>query len=399
MSVVRTEQETGGRVSWVATAAVAAAFLVTMIGTTMPTPLYPLYEQRFGFGSLVVTVVFATYAVGVGTALVVLGGLSDRIGRRPVLLLGLVFALLSSLVFLIPAEPALFVGRLLSGLSAGIFTGTATATIIDLAPPTGKRRAGLVAAVVNMLGLGLGPVLAGLLAQVAPMPLVLTYVVHAVLVVVAAAALAVVPETVRPRGFRIEPLRVGSVPPEVRGVFGSAAVGGFAGFAVLGLFTAVSSAVLAQVMGVSGHLAVGLTVFAMLGASALGQVCSARVPPRVALPVGCVGLAVGVLLIGTGVAVTSLVVFCVGAVVAGLGQGMSFRAGLAAVGEAAPQEVRGAVVATFFLVLYIAISVPVIAVGAATQIVGLVPTTLVFSVVVALMAAVAAVLTRRAVHD
>ena len=123
---------------------VAAAFLVTMVGTTMPTPLYPLYEQRFGFGSLVVTVVFATYAVGVGTALVVLGGLSDRIGRRPVLLLGLVFALLSSLVFLIPVEPALFVGRLLSGLSAGIFTGTATATIIDLAPPAAILRVEVV---------------------------------------------------------------------------------------------------------------------------------------------------------------------------------------------------------------------------------------------------------------
>lgn len=379
--------------------AVAAAFVVTMIGTTMPTPLYPLYEERFGFGSLMVTVVFATYAVGVATALVVLGGLSDRIGRRPVLWAGLAFALVSSLVFLIPAEPALFVGRFLSGLSAGIFTGTATATIIDLAPVDGRQRAGLVAAVVNMLGLGLGPVLAGLLAQVAPLPLVLTYVVHAALVVLAAAALTVVPETVTPRGFRIEPLRLGGIPAEVRSVFVPAAIGGFAGFAVLGLFTAVSPAVLAQVMGVSGHLAVGLTVFAMLGSSALGQVLSARVPPRLALPVGCLGLAVGVVLVGTGVATASLPLFCTAAVIAGLGQGMSFRAGLGAVGTAAPQEVRGTVVATFFLVLYVAISVPVIAVGAATQVVGLVPTAIAFSAIIAAMALVAAALTHRAVRE
>ncbi|MCE0762987.1 MFS transporter [Pseudonocardia kujensis] len=372
-------------------------FVVTMIGTTLPTPLYPLYEQRYGFGGLVVTVVFATYAVGVAAALVVLGNLSDRIGRRPVLLAGLASALVSSLVFLIPAEPALFVGRFLSGISAGVFTGTATATIIDLAREDRKARAGLVAAAVNMLGLGLGPVLAGILAEYAPLPLDLSYLVHAALVVVAAVALWFVPETVEQRGsFRIEPLKVGGVPPEVRGVFVRAAVGGFAGFAVLGLFTAVSPSVLVQVLGRSSHLVVGLVVFLMLGASALGQVLSGSVPERVALPAGCGGLAVGAALIGTGIATASLAVFCTGAAVAGLGQGMSFRAGLGAVGSRAPQAVRGAVVATFFLVLYVAISLPVIGVGAAAQVFGLVPAGVVFSGIVALLALAAVVLTVRA---
>jgi MFS family permease len=379
------------------TAVVAVTFVVTMIGTTLPTPLYPLYEQRYGFGGLMVTVVFATYAVGVGAALVVLGNLSDRIGRRPVLLAGLAFALVSSLVFLIPAEPALFVGRFLSGVSAGIFTGTATATIIDLAREDRKARAGLVAAAVNMLGLGLGPVLAGVLAQYAPLPLDLSYLVHAALVVAATVALWFVPEPVGRRGrFRIEPLRVGGVPEEVRGVFVRAAIGGFAGFAVLGLFTAVSPSVLVQVLGRTSHVVVGLVVFLMLGASALGQVLSASVPERVALPLGCGGLAVGAALIGTGIATASLALFCTGAAIAGLGQGMSFRAGLGAVGSRAPQEVRGAVVATFFLVLYVAISLPVIGVGAAAQAFGLVPAGVVFSAIVALLALAAVVLTVRA---
>jgi MFS family permease len=379
------------------TAVVAASFVVTMLGTTLPTPLYPLYEQRYGFGGLMVTVVFATYAVGVGAALVVLGNLSDRVGRRPVLVAGLACALSSSLVFLAPTEPALFVGRLLSGLSAGIFTGTATATIIDLAREDRKARAGLVAAAVNMLGLGLGPVVAGFLAQYAPLPLDLSYLVHAALVVVATAALWFVPEPVEQRQpFRISPLRVGEVPQEVRGVFVRAAIGGFAGFAVLGLFTAVSPAVLAQVMGRSSHVVVGLVVFVMFGASALGQVLSASVPERVALPGGCGGLALGVALIGTSIATSSLTLLCVGALVAGLGQGMSFRAGLGAVGSRAPQAVRGAVVATFFLVLYVAISLPVIGVGAAAQAFGLVPAGVVFSALVAVLALVALVLTVRA---
>ena len=102
-------------------------------------------------------------------ALLLLGRLSDRIGRKPVLLPGLAPAAASSLVFLIPdSVPALFVGRLLSGLSAGVFTGAATATMVDLAPESGRARAGLLAAMVTMLGLGLGPVVAGLLADAAP---------------------------------------------------------------------------------------------------------------------------------------------------------------------------------------------------------------------------------------
>src|SRR5690242_5744277 len=166
---------------------VAAAFLVTMLGATLPTPLYPLYQRELGFGGLMVTVVFATYAVGVLAALLVVGRLSDQVGRKAVLLPGLAVAAASSLVFLIPHSlAALFVGRLLSGVSAGVFTGVATAMLIDLAPEDGRARAGLLAAVVNVLGLGLGPVVAGALADHAPHPLELPYLVHVALLAVAA---------------------------------------------------------------------------------------------------------------------------------------------------------------------------------------------------------------------
>src|SRR5438105_6672664 len=115
-----------------------------------------------------VTVVFATYAAGVIAALLLVGRLSDEIGRRRVLLPGLAFSALSAVVFLIADGLGwLIVGRVLSGLSAGIFTGTATATLVDLAPPEKRDRATLVATVANMGGLGLGPLLAGLLSEYA----------------------------------------------------------------------------------------------------------------------------------------------------------------------------------------------------------------------------------------
>ncbi|MCW0212355.1 MAG: MFS transporter [Pseudonocardia sp.] len=379
---------------------VAATFLVVMIGTTLPTPLYPLYplyEQRVGFGGLMVTVIYATYAVGVAAALVLFGNLSDRIGRRPVLVAGLAAALLSGLLFvvqgtLLPDSLApLFAGRFLSGISAGLFTGTATAAIIDLTAPERRPRAGLVAAVVNMLGLGLGPLLAGALAEWAPAPLTLPFLVHLVLLVVVGLVLLAVPEPVTDRRpFALTLLRW-DVPQEVRGTFVRAATAGFAGFAVLGLFTAVSPSVVVQVLHRPDHLLIGVVASLMLGASAIGQVASTSVAERVALPVGCAGLLAGVLLVGTSIAVGSLTVLCLGAVVAGLGQGMSFRAGLSAVGSAAPPERRGGVTASFFLILYVAISIPVIGVGAAAQAVGLVLAGTVFSGLVAVLTAVALV--------
>lgn len=359
-----------------------------MLGATLPTPLYPIYQQQLGFGGLMVTVVFATYAVGVLGALLLSGRLSDRIGRKPVLLPGLALAAASSLVFLVPDSlPALFVGRLLSGLSAGVFTGVATATIIDLAPESGQPRAGLLAAAGNVLGLGLGPVLAGLLADVAPLPLVLPYLVHLALLVAAALAVAAVPEPVGrvPGPVRLRVQRLG-VPEEVRAVFVRAGIAGFAGFAVLGFFTAVTPLFVGQVLREPSHLLSGLVVFSLLGSSTVGRLLSARLPLRSSLLGGCLALAAGIAVVGGGIAVVSLPVLLVGAAVAGLGQGAVFRAGLQAVTGAAPAERRSEVASSFFLVVYVAISIPVIGVGAGAQAFGLVPAAVVFAGLVAALA-------------
>src|SRR5947209_5039353 len=111
----------------------AYAFAVTMLGTTLPTPLYGLYRVRFGFSELMITVIFATYAVGVIAALLLFGRMSDVIGRKAVLLPGLACSAASAVCFLLAGGLGwLLAGRALSGLSAGIFTGTATAALVDL---------------------------------------------------------------------------------------------------------------------------------------------------------------------------------------------------------------------------------------------------------------------------
>src|SRR5438067_5312411 len=171
---------------------VAFVFAATMLGTPLPTPLYVIYQGQWHFSAGIATVIFATYAAGVLAALLLAGRSSDQIGRRRVLAAALALSAVSTVVFILaPSLGWLFVGRVLSGLSAGLVTGTATAALTELIAASSSRRASRVATAANMGGLGLGPLVAGLFAQYGPDPTVLVFEVYLLMLAVAAAALAV----------------------------------------------------------------------------------------------------------------------------------------------------------------------------------------------------------------
>ncbi|EHB49984.1 major facilitator superfamily MFS_1 [Mycolicibacterium rhodesiae JS60] len=368
-------------------ALLAYAFATIMVGTTLPTPLYALYSERMHFSVLTTTVIYATYAGGVLFALLVFGRWSDAIGRRPVLLAGTVFALASAVVFLVAdSVPLLLVGRVLSGLSAGIFTGTATAAVIEAAPPSWRTRAPAVATIANIGGLGAGPVLAGILAQHAPNPLTLTFVVHIGMVVLAAIAVLLVPETSSRTG-KLGLQRL-SVPPEVRPVFVIAALAAFAGFTVTGLFTSVAPSMLTTIIGIGDHALAGVIAGSIFGASAVAQIFGTRIEPRRAVAIGCAILTAGMGILVVALHYSSLAGLIAAAVVSGIGQGISFSRGLAAVAELTPAQRRAEVSSTYFVVAYIAISIPVIGEGFAAQAWGLRTGGTVFAVAVGVLALV-----------
>jgi MFS family permease len=368
------------------------AFAVTMVGTTLPTPLYVFYRERFGFSELMITVIFATYAAGVITGLLLFGRVSDELGRRPVLLAGLALSAISAVCFLLAGGLAmLLVGRVISGLSAGIFTGTATALLVGLA--SSRRRGTLVATVANMGGLGCGALLAGVLAQTVSSPIRVPFWVDLGLLVPAAIAVWALPEPVMHTGRRWIQRPELRVPAELRSSFVRAAMAGFAGFAVLGLFTAVSPAFLAQGLSVKSPAVVGLVVFTVFASSAVGQMLLGRFPDP--MSTGCGILIAGMALLALGLALSSLVLLVAAGIAAGLGQGLSFRAGLDSLTEAAPPQHRAAVASSFFIVAYLAISVPVIGEGVLADLAGLRPAGLIFAGLVASLAAVTLVLLAR----
>ncbi|WP_405401460.1 MFS transporter [Streptomyces sp. NBC_01104] len=369
--------------------AAAVVFAIGMAGTTLPTPLYGLYQRQIGFSELMVTVVFAVYALAVITVLVVAGNYSDKVGRRPVLLCAMALSAASAGCFLLESGlPLLFMGRLLSGGAAGLLSGAATAAVLELAGPGQKARAGFAATAANMGGLGCGPLLSGFLAEYTPWPLTLPFWVHLGLVAVACGITWRLPETVtRPQRWpRPTPQGV-AVPAAMKGVFVRASLAAFAGFALLGLFTAVAPSFAAQTLGVHNLAVTGAVVFSVFLASTLGQSLTRRVGTRLALPLGCGTLVIGLLLVASSLIAESLPLLVLGALFGGTGQGLSFRAALTLVSDAAPATHRGGTISAFFIVAYTGISVPVVGVGALATWLGLREAGLIFTGCVMVLAA------------
>ncbi|MET0897284.1 MAG: MFS transporter [Mycobacterium sp.] len=384
MNPAVTPQRPGNRYGF---ALLTYALTVVMLGATLPTPMYELYGEEMNFSVLTTTVIFATYAGAVLSALLVFGRWSDVIGRRPMLLAGAVLAIASSVVFLAAdSVPVLLIGRVLSGLSAGIFTGTATAAIIEAASPTWRTRAAAVATIANLGGLGLGPLVAGILVEYAPAPLDLSFALHAGLVVLAVGAVLLAPETSERQG-RLGIQRL-SVPPQTRAVFIVAATAAFAAFAVNAIFASVVPSFVSTLMGVHNHAIAGAVAGLMVLTAAATQPAAILVPPARAIAVGSAILVVAMVMLSAALRFSSLWGLIAAAVIAGIGQGLSFGRGLAAVSEATPPERRAEVSSAYFLVAYVALSLPVIGFGAAAQHWGLQVTGEVFAGIVGTLAVV-----------
>ncbi|MBD1550771.1 MFS transporter [Pseudomonas typographi] len=368
----------------------AFVFAVAMVGTTLPTPLYVFYQQTLGFGPTWLTLIFSIYAAGVIAALLVVGSWSDQLGRRPMLAAGLLMGAASAAVFLFAHSiPALLVGRLFSGFSAGIMAGTATVAVIEAAPAIWREHATLMATAANMLGLGLGPLLAGFTAQYLPWPLHLVFWLHLALLALALLAIAACRETApRPARPRLQ-VQHPAIPAAVRPWFIPASIGGLAGFSVAGVFTSLVPSLVNQVMGVHNALVVGAAIALFFVASVFGQAVLKWLPAAQHMAAGCGGLCLGMLALGLAIALGLMPLLLLAAVLAGAGQGMVFRAGMAAVARATPPAQKAAVTSALFVVFYFSMSLPVIALGLSIPRFGLSHTGEVFSALVALIALLA----------
>jgi MFS family permease len=358
-------------------------FAGVMLGTTLPTPLYVVYQAQWRFSAGTVTVIFAAYAAAVLVTLLLAGRASDQAGRRPVLAAALAASALSTMAFVVaPDEGVLLVGRVLSGLSAGLMTGTATAMLGELRPAS-RGRASLAATAANMGGLGLGPLIAGLFAQYLPHPTTLVFEVYLAVLVAGGLCLRFVPETVSPH--RRASLRFAGlgVPERGRSEFLAAAVAVFAAFAVLGLFSSLVPGFIGGVLHQGSHAVQGAVVFLIFATGTVTQIALARISSRRVALAGLGLLLAALGLIVAALAQAAMALFLAGTVVGGVAVGAIFLASLATASRLAPPERRGQVISAFFVACYAGLIIPVVGVGMLSGFIGTYPAVLAFSLLLA----------------
>ena len=373
---------------------VAFAFLAVMAYSAVPAPLYVLY----GFSSLTTTLVFSAYAVGVVGGLFLAGHVSDWYGRKRVLVPALVLALVSGVFFLAFRDAAwLSVGRFLNGISVGAVTATATAWLQELHRGT-PRRAQSVATGANLGGIGLGPLVAGVLAQWVASPLTVPYVVSLAAIALSLVLIAFAPETRTAQAPRYRPQRV-SVPAGDRAVFLSACAAAAIAFAGFGLFTSLAPSFLAGTLHHGSRALAGAASCAVFAAAVVAQLATAVRSPRELLSGGLAAELIGLALVVTAVWLPSpsLFLFLLGGAVAGAGGGLLFKGALGTVAGLADEDDRAEVLAGLFLGGYLGLSVPVIGLGVLVQELSPRTSLLVFAALmaVALLAASPALLARR----
>jgi predicted MFS family arabinose efflux permease len=369
----------------------AAIVALALFASGVPSPLYETYRELWGFSPLVLTLVYATYAFGVLTTLILAGRLSDQVGRRPVLLVALAVLMGATVLFILANSVVwLFLARALQGLATGAAISAASAALLELHPRRDPVGVSLANGVAGAAGLGLGVLVSAALVELLPAPRVLPYVVLLALYAITTAAVWLMPEPVAERSRpRLTPQRP-NVPAAIRGPFTLAALGAVSSWSIAGLFLSLGPQLSAELFHTTNHLVTGVGVFALSGAAAAAQLAFGRTSPSAGAVGGSLALSAGMVLLVIATAAGSSLAYVAGALIGGGGFGVAFLSALRALTAVIPTEHRAAVLSAFYLVAYAALSIPAIAGGLLVGPLGLLPTFEVFGSLVAALALVTA---------
>ena len=340
------------------------ALFAMLLASNLPAPLYAVYSHKFGFSDTELTLIFVTYALVLMPSLIVFGQLSDRYGRRPVIAAGLVGAGVSLVVFAAAQGTAwLFVARGVQGFATGVLTAAATAALVELEPNGDHGQAAATTVVGTNGGAAVAPLIAGVLAEWAPWPLVLCYLVAIVLVVAALVRLLTIKEPVTASGsWSLELPRVAA---SVRGPFVRAALTGAVSFATGGLFLSLVPSYAGELLDTGNLALLGAITALMLGMSAVVQIWLHRsgLDPADLQPLGLVAVVIGLGVLVLALPLHSLVAVFASAVIAGAGVGTGLFASQTTINDLAPLDRRGEVTSAYMACLYGGVAVTVVCTG------------------------------------
>jgi MFS family permease len=336
----------------------------------LPTPIYVLYRQQFRFSEIVLTLIYAAYVIGTVATMFFLGRLSDQIGRRPVVLISLGIAAASAIVFFFANATAwLFPARILNGLAIALASGAITAWIVELQTRQDTPLATQITIGANLLGLGLGPFVTGLLAEYVKWPLRLCYVVFLFLLVPTVIFIWISEETLdnpRPLALASVTPRFG-VPREIREQFIPPVIAAFATFSALGFYSALISSLLAESLQNKNHAVAGAVVAELFLVGTAAVAVTPRLQSQKGMLLSLILLLPGVGLLIWAEAAHSMWILITGTAVTGAATGLGSRFSLQVINEIAPENRRSEMVPSYLVACYCGISLPVIGIGLVSQ--------------------------------
>jgi MFS family permease len=346
-----------------------AVVCVLFMGSSLLTPLYQIYRTDYGLDALGLTLIYAVYVIGNLAALLFLGRLSDQLGRRPIVIAGLILAALGTVLFAITSSSALlFAGRIVSGCAVGLGSGAATAWITESTPAERRSRAASTMTAFNFVGLALGPVLAGLLVQYAPWPLRLPFLVYLALIAAVVALVLAARETADGGAagtFDLTPRL--AVPRGSRLAFAAPAAAGFTAMAVVGYYAALGPTMLRDTVKLTNQALSGLVVAELFSVAAAAILITRRIEPRRVLlwGLGATPIALAALVVAQ--ASSSLPLMLLGTTLSGVASALSYRGGLGAVNALAPPDRRAEIASAYFICCFMGNALPNVGVGALSQ--------------------------------
>ncbi|MFF9030294.1 MFS transporter [Streptomyces iakyrus] len=320
---------------WLAAWPVTAVFILSNAAT----PLYVLWQRDIGFSKGTLTVVFAFYIVGLLGSLLVSGVVSDRLGRKPVLLPALALALAACAIFATATTVvALIVARLFTGIAVGAVVSAGMAAVTDVAGPERKRLAALLASCAMVFGAGLGPLLAGLLSETLPAPTVTVFVVEAVLLLTAVLTVLRMPvrrPATRGKGAWV---RVPGV-PHGNGIHLALGIAVFApGITATSFVLSLGPTLLTELLGTTSRIVAGAMAFVMFLAATGVQFAVQKLPRRTILTAGAMSTTLSMAALIAAVHASSVALLVASALLAGAGQGMGQLGGLSLLNSTVPGQ-------------------------------------------------------------
>ncbi|WHS58948.1 MFS transporter [Pseudomonas sp. G2-4] len=350
---------------------------ITLLGflaaSSAPTPLYHLYQEQLQFSPAILTLIFGVYAFSLLAALLTVGSLSDYLGRKPVIFVALLLNMLAMLLFINADSVAWLIGaRLIQGFATGMATSVLGAALLDF----DRRQGPLITSVAPLLGMACGALGCGLLAEYAPRPLQLTYWILLGVFLLQALYIWRLAESVSPQPGAWQSLRPTlHVPVQARGALWLILPLNLAAWAVGGFYLSLAPSLVRAATGSTSNLIGGALVAVLTVTGALSIYALRNQGADKMLRLSATLLVIGLTLVLIAVHGGSLPLFFVGTLVTGSGFGAGFLGALRSIMPLALPHERAGLMSAFYVLSYLAFSLPSLLAGNLTRVFGLIPTT------------------------